>query len=257
MTSGRPRAVEASDRPRYDQPGRADDPDCPDDPDHPRSGRLRSDRARADRYSAARGVAGVVWVALLLALSACSREPHHSDWVIHSSLEVIGPPPTGGYRLVFPYVVGDFYGAPNTGNFVAPVSRSAVGFTLDLNRTQKALESELGPADFSLRFLRIVPHDARLARLAPAALQRNGIDPVGTVEWLDARSGRPLMLVYVDRPARVTGSVTRAGETIRYDIGVTKPGYVWIGAIQAGRHDTVYTTVPAPQQLILTITPRR
>lgn len=251
MISGRPRAAVASGRPGYDQPESAGDPD------HPRSDRLRSDRPRSDRYSAALGVAGVAWVGLLLALSACSREPHHSDWVIHSSLEVIGPLPTGGYRLVFPYVVGDFYGAPNTGNFVAPVSRSAGGFTLDLNRTQKALESELGPTDFSLRFLRIVPREARLARLAPAALQRNGIEPVGAVEWLDEPSGRPLMLVYIDRPARIAGSATRNGETIRYDIRAAKPGYVWIGAIQAGSHDTVYTVVPPPQHLMLTITPKR
>ena len=135
-------------------------------------------------------------IALLLALAGCSRGPHHPDWVIHSAIEIVGPPPDGGYRLVFPYIVGDFYGPPDTGDFVAPVSRTAGGFTLDLNRTQAALESELAPADFSLRLLKAVPADTRLARLAPAALQRNGIDPVGIVEWSDANSRRPLMLVY-------------------------------------------------------------
>lgn len=245
---GRPRAAAAS--------GRSGSDDRPDS-DRPGFDRAGFNCSCCDRYRAARGIVGVAGVALLLALSACSRGPHHSDWVIHSSLEVIGAPLAGGYRLVFPYIVGDFYGAPNTGDFVAPVSRSAGGFTLDLNRTQKALESELGPADFSLRFLRIVPQDARLARLAPAALQRNGIEPVGTVEWLDGPSGRPLMLVYIDRPARIAGSATRSGETIRYDIRAAKPGYVWIGATQAGNHDTVYTAVPPPQHLMLTITPKR
>ena len=162
--------------------------------------------------------------------------------------------PANGYRLGFPYIVGDLYGPPDTGNFVTPVSQTAAGFTLDLNRTQKELESELGPADFSLRFLRIVPHEARLARLIPVALQRDGIEPVGRVEWLDAQSRRPVMLVYVDRPARIAGSVVRSGETLRYDIRVAKAGYVWVGAVQAGEHDTLYTTVPAPQQLVLTIT---
>jgi hypothetical protein len=177
--------------------------------------------------------------------------------VIQSSVEVVGPQPDGGYRLIFPYVVGDFYGPPGTGNFVAPVSSNAAGFTLDLNRTQDSLEKELEPVDFSLRFLEIVPHDARIARLAPAALQRNDIEPVGTVEWRDARSRQPLMLVYVDRPARIAGSVTRGGETLRYDIRAAKPGYVWIGALQAGEHETLYTVVPPPQHLILTITTRR
>lgn len=219
----------------------------------PIPGQPRAAAAR-DRRGPARGTGVAGLVALLVVLSGCSRGPHHPEWVIHSAIQVVGPLPTGGYRLVFPYIVGDFYGPPDTGNFVAPVSQTADGFTLDLNRTQKALESDLGPTDFSLRFLRMVPHEARLARLIPLALQRDGIDSVGTVEWLDAQSRRPLMLVYVDRAARIGGSITRGGETLRYDIAVAGAGYVWIGAVRAGAHDTLYTAVKPPQHLILTIT---
>lgn len=196
-------------------------------------------------------------IAALLALAGCSRGPRHPDWVIHCAIEVIGPAPAGGYRLVFPYIVGDFYGPPGTGDFVVPVTRTASGFTLDLNLTQTALESELAPADFSLRLLKAVPADTRLARLAPAALQRNGIDPVGIVEWSDANSRRPLMLVYVDRPAWIEGSYLRGGETTRYDIHVTRPGYVWIAGVPASAHDTLYTIVPAPKHLVLTIITKR
>ncbi|MGH8181832.1 MAG: hypothetical protein ACRETR_12745, partial [Steroidobacteraceae bacterium] len=89
--------------------------------------------------------------------------------MIHSAIAIVGPTPESGYRLIFPYIVGDFYGPPDTGDFVAPMSRTAGGFTLDLNRTQADLESELGPADFSLRLLEAVPADTRLARLAPQA----------------------------------------------------------------------------------------
>ncbi|MBW4049938.1 MAG: hypothetical protein HIU85_00525 [Proteobacteria bacterium] len=204
----------------------------------------------------ARGTAAAALIALLAVLSGCSRGPHHPGWVIHSALEMTGPAPASGYRLVFPYIVGDFYGAPTTGDFVVPVNRTDSGFTLDLNRTQEALESELGPTNFSLPFLEITPAEARIARLAPAALQPNGIDSVGTVEWLDSRSRRPLMLVYVDRPARIEGSLTRGGVTTRYDIRVAKAGYVWIGGIQAGEHETLYTVVQPPRHLVLTITTR-
>lgn len=194
---------------------------------------------------------------MLLALACCGRAPHHPDWVIHSAIRVIGPAPEAGYRLVFPYIVGDFYGPPDTGDFVTPVSRTASGFTLDLNRTQASLESELAPADFSLRLLKAVPAATRLARLTPEALQRNGIDPVGTVEWSDADSHRALMLVYVDRPARIEGSYLRGGETTRYDIRVAGPGYVWIAGIRVSGHDTLYAVVPAPQHLVLTLTTKR
>jgi hypothetical protein len=213
--------------------------------------------AASSRARCARHTPVLALIVLLAGLSACARQPRHPGWVIHSAIELLGPQPVGGYRLIFPYIVGDFYGAPDTGDFVRPVSGTADGFTLDLNRTQSALQSELGPTDFSLRFLKIVPADARLARLAPAALQRNGIDPVGTVAWRDAKSRRPLMLVYVDRPAWIAGSLTRGGETIRYDIRVAKAGYVWIGGIRAGGHETLYTAVPSPQRPILTITTGR
>lgn len=205
----------------------------------------------------ARGAIVVALTVLLAALSGCGLRQHHADWVIHSSVELVGLPPPGGYRLVFPYIVGDLYGSPDTGDFVQPVSQSEGGFTLDLNRSQQALESELGPTDFSLRFLKVSPADTRLARLTPTALQRDGIEPVGTVEWLDAQSRRPLMLVYIDRPARIEGSLTRNGVALRYDIRAARAGYVWIGAIDTGGHDTLYTAAPRPQRLILMITTHR
>ena len=219
-------------------------------------GRPFAAAARA-RPRPAHGCAAIALIALAIVLPACSRGPHHRGWVIHSAIEVIGPPPAGGYRLVFPYIAGDFYGSPNTGNFVAPVSHAAGAFTLDLNRTQRELQSELGPTDFSLHFLQIVPHDARLARLTPVALQLNGIEPVGPVEWLDAGTHTPLMLVYIDRPARIAGSFTRGGETVRYDVRTLQPDYVWIGPVKVGAHETLYTVVQPPQHLVLTITARR
>src|SRR5690242_3221761 len=105
-----------------------------------------------ERSWAARPFAFVL-IELLVALSGCSRVPHHPGWIIKASVEVVGPPPAGGYRLIFPYIVGDFYGPPDTGNFVAPVSSNPGGFTLDLNRTQGTLEKVLEPVDFSLRFM--------------------------------------------------------------------------------------------------------
>ena len=218
--------------------------------------RWRPEAARG-RLGAARIGAALALVSVLAQMPGCARGPRHPDWVIHSAIEIVGPRPGGGYRLVFPYIVGDLYGSANTGGFVAPVSRGSGGFTLDLNRTQKALESELAPTEFGLRFLRIVPAKARIARLIPIALQRDGIDPVGTVEWRDEPSRNPLMLVYFDRPAHIEGSLTRGGETIRYDIRAAKPGYVWIGGIRAGEHDTLYRAVPPPLHLTLTINTRQ
>lgn len=196
-------------------------------------------------------------LSVVLPLAGCSRSPQHPGWVIRSAIEIVGPPPSGGYRMVFPYIVGDLYGSPNTGGFVQPVSRTPDSFVLDLNRTQEVLERELAATDFSLGFLHVVPATTRIARLTPIALEREGIDAVGTVQWLDAPTHTPLMLVYVDRPARIEGASTGGGETIRYDVRASMPGYVWIGSRQAGEHETLYTAVPPPSRLILTINTTR
>lgn len=189
----------------------------------------------------------------LALLAGCARAPHHAGWVIQFSLEVDGPPPAGGYRLVFPYIVGDLYGSPTTGGFVHPVAGPGGTLVLDLNHTAAALASELGPTDFSLGFLRLTPPTARIARLTPLALERNGIDPVGPAEWLDARSRQTLMLVYFDRPARITGRVTRNGESLRYDISASQAGYVWIAVRHAAAHEVLLTAIPRPRRVLLVI----
>jgi hypothetical protein len=173
--------------------------------------------------------------------------------VIPFSLEVDGPAPAGGYRLVFPYVVGDLYGSPTTGGFVHPGTGPGGTLVLDLNHTAGALASELGPTDFSLGFLKITPPTARIARLTPLALERNGIDPVGPAEWLDARSRQSLMLVYFDRPARITGAVTRNGESLRYDISASRAGYVWIADRRAAAHERLFSAIPRPRRVLLVI----
>ncbi len=173
--------------------------------------------------------------------------------MIPFSLEIAGPPPPGGYRLLFPYIVGDLYGSPTTGAFVHPIARPGGRFELDLNRTYRDLRRELAATDFSLGFLRITPPQARIARLAPLALERGGIEPVGTAEWLDARTGRALMLIYFDRPARIEGGLTRGGETVRYAIAAPKAGYLWVGSRMAAPHEMLFGVVPRPRRLILRI----
>ncbi len=194
-----------------------------------------------------------VLLSALALLAGCSPAPPHPGWVIPFTLEVQGPPAPGGYRLLFPYIAGDLYGTVNTGDFVHPVRGPAGALVLDLNRTAGDLRRELVSTHFSLAFLSITPPEARIARLAPLALERGGIDPVGRAEWLDAGSGRPLMLVYFDRPARITGVLTRHGETLRYDIAARRAGYVWVGEWAPAPHERLFSAVPSPARVILRI----
>src|SRR5262249_4316176 len=146
--------------------------------------------------------------------------PPIPDWIIHSHvafLEADGktprPKPDEPLRLWMPYVVGDIYGSPNEGELV-PVDLGAdLGFTLDLNLKHLRLGKVLLPTKFSMRWMNIEPAQARVARLMPFVLPKDGIAPLGLCEWLDAATGERLMLVYVDQPAKVRGEIVYEGRS--------------------------------------------
>ena len=182
----------------------------------------------------------VAAVAVLLSLTACTaREepaaPKREDWVLRSHvafLEADGktsrPTPAESLRFWVPYVVGDLYGAPNAGE-LAPVTFNAdLSFVLDLNKSHENLAKALIPTDFSQKWMIIEPASARVARLSPFVLPSDGIVPVGVSEWLDAETGAKLMLVYVDRPARIRGEIVHEGRNLRFDIEAKDAGYLWI-----------------------------
>jgi hypothetical protein len=188
---------------------------------------------------------------VLAALSACHKPPPppHADWIIHARLVFLSadlkteraPLEQARFRLFFPYIAGDIYGAPTTGDFLNPTLGPDYRFNIDLNRSHQALLASLEPTDFSVSYLHIEPADARVARLAPMVLQADGIDPVGRTEWVDADTGRAVMLVYFDRPARISGG--------KFAIQAPAAGYVWVGL-----EGDVYTVVPTPARLLLAVT---
>jgi hypothetical protein len=189
-------------------------------------------------------------VLLLLGPGACAKAPPpRAEWVIHSQLVFLAddgmtqlpPPPQTQFRLFFPYIAGDIYGAPTTGDFLNPTLRPDYHFEIDLNHNHQALLASLQPTDFSVSYLHIEPADARVARLAPAVLQADGIEPVGRTQWLDGDTHKPVMLLYFDRPASIVGNG-------KYSIHTRAAGYVWVG--QVG--DT-FTVIPTPPRLLLAV----
>lgn len=199
------------------------------------------------------------------ALAGCGQsesEPPH-DWVLQSRIEffsldlqaVQDPLPRNAYRLFFPYIAGDLYGPATTGDFIHPVVHDDLTFEIDFGRVQQDLSRSLEPTEFSLDYLKIDPPDARIARLAPLALQPDGIEQVATTDWMDASTHERLMLVYFDRPARITGVLARDDYTIRYNIRATQPGYIWIARRQTDEGEQMYTEVEKPASVVLALTP--
>ena len=206
----------------------------------------------------------VVGFTLLALLSGCgSRQdegpPPRNDWFIRSRIAFLEsdaktprPPPKAQLRLWVPYVVGDLYGAPNAGELSPVMLRPDLSFTLDLNAGHARLEKTLVPTEFTQKWMQIEPATARVARLSPFVLPTDGIVPVGTSEWLDADTGRRLMLVYFDRPARIRGEIVYEGRNLRFDIETKEAGYVWIRQPEGSGE---FTMAPWPGRVVLALMP--
>lgn len=199
------------------------------------------------------------------ALSGCSQRDsgvHPQSWILHARIQffspdlqaVAEPRPSNTFRLFFPYICGDLYGPATTGDFIQPVIQPDNTFEIDFGRVQQDLTRSLEPTEFSLDYLKIDPANARIARLAPLALQPDGIEQVATTDWIDASTHERLMLVYFDRPARITGALIRNDYTILYNVRATVPGYIWVARRKTEDGEQMYTEVEKPEAVILALT---
>ena len=192
-----------------------------------------------------------------------SESESHHGWVLHSQIKFLAadlqvardPLPRGSFRLFFPYIAGDLYGPATTGDFIHPVINPDLTFDIDFSRVQQDLTRSLQPTEFSLEYLKIDPPDARIARLAPLALQPDGIEQVAAADWVNEYTHERLMLVYVDRPARITGALVRDDYTIRYNVRAAAPGYIWIARRRTDDGEQMYTEVEKPKSVVLALTP--
>jgi hypothetical protein len=208
--------------------------------------------------------ARIATVALLLCLAACSpteepAAPVREDWVLKSHVAFLAADgktprsaPAESLRLWVPYVVGDLYGAPNAGELAPVTFKPDLSFVLDLNKSHENLAKVLIPTEFSQKWMVIEPATARIARLSPFVLPVDGIVPVGVAEWLDADTGTKLMLVYLDRPARLRGEIVHEGRNLEFDITATEAGYMWI---QQPEGSGVYRKATWPGRVVLAVMP--
>lgn len=206
---------------------------------------------------------GLLALTSLALLAGCAREeaaaPQRPDWVLQSRVEFFEadgrterPAPKEDLRLWVPYVVGDLYGAPNAGELAPVALKPDLSFSLDLNKTNSKLKAALIPTDFSQKWMIIEPADARIARLSPFVLPVEGIVPVGMCEWLDIDTGDKLMLVYLDRPARIRGEIVHQGRSLRFDIESKEAGYLWIRQPEGSGE---YRVAPWPGRVLLAVMP--
>ncbi len=212
-----------------------------------------------------KGIASIITSSalLVLGLAGCGKQDAEAikrpDWVVESRVQfraadakTVVASPKEPVRLWMPYVVGDFYGAPNEGEPVPVTLEDDLTFTLDLNQSHQRLAKSLVPTTFSQKWMTIEPVAARVARLSAFVMPKEGIAPIGTTEWLDPDTGSKLMLIYVDRPARIRGEIVHEGRNLRFDIEAKEAGFLWV---QQPEGSGEYRTATPPVHPILAVMP--
>ena len=209
-------------------------------------------------------VRGILVLTSLASLAACGKReepppPARPDWVLQSHVafyekdgKTARPAPKEPLRLWVPYVVGDLYGPPNEGQLSVSQLKPDLSFSLDLNKSHEKLEAVLVPTNFSQKWMIIEPKEARVARLSPFVLPEDTITPVGLCEWLDMDTRDKLMLVYLDRPARIRGEIVYEGRSLRFDIESKEAGYIWIRQPDGSGE---YRMAPWPGRVLLAVMP--
>lgn len=204
------------------------------------------------------------WLAAgtLALLAACAKEelpPQLPTLLVQSHvvfLEADGKTeraaPAEKLRLWVPYLVGDMYGSPNEGEVVPVALNADLSFTMNLNGASKILEKALVPSSFSQKWMAIEPAAARIARVLPFVMPADNIGPVGVSEWLDPGTGSKLILLYVDRPARVIGEIVYEGRKLKFDIVAKEAGYLWVRQPEG---DGTFQAVPRPEKVELAVFP--
>ncbi len=201
---------------------------------------------------------------VLVALVAGCGAPHGTHQLLHSRVVFLqadlhtprAAPPTASYRLWMPFIIGDLYGQPGTGDLMRPHLAPDGSFTIDPTAGLEDVRRSLEPSALSVSYLRLEPAEARIARLAPQVLQAHGIEPLGTTDWLDAASHRVLMLVYCDRAARLRGEHTGAGGAhVRYEIALRADAYTWVEQRTGADGTLEFREVAAPPSVLLAVTP--
>jgi len=222
-------------------------------------------RIRRRKIAVHMNTRGLLVLTSLVALGGCGRsepspKPVRADWVLESHVafyeadgKTARQAPEKNLRLWAPYVVGDLYGAPNAGELSPVTLKPDLSFSLDLNKSNEKLQVNLIPTEFSQKWMTIEPVDARVARLSPFVLPADGIVPVGRCEWLDTDTGDKLMLVYIDRPARIRGEIVHEGRNLRFDIESKEAGYLWIRQPEGSGE---FRVAPWPGRVLLAVMPR-
>ncbi len=139
--------------------------------------------------------------------------------------------------LSFPHIPGQIFGSPTEKSvFVTPVE---VGdrTVVSLDDAQRLLESQaLTLKDVAMtKGLSVRPKDTKFSRVGTFPHDAYTSELIGGGGFIDPASRNNLILMYFDRPSRITGDVVMDGKSTGHAIDIPAAGFHWIEVKHTGR----------------------
>lgn len=157
--------------------------------------------------------------------------------------------------IVLALVPGELFGAPAGRPIAVQQLSDSRQFELDLNLLGERVEGETAPlTDNAARSgLVIAPEATRIARVATFAANPVTRRTIGYTGFTDSVSREPLLLVYFDRPCRVSGVVRWMGEEYFHDVTIAHRGFHWLRISETSRGRFSIQNTPGTENIFLAI----
>lgn len=132
--------------------------------------------------------------------------------------------------LAFPNISGAIFGAPATSPVYIVKVDEKLHFSLNLQENLPEIKSGAAPLsdEWKLLGLSVKPENTRLARLGTFPFDAVTRKPLGGGGFIDPVSRNTLILVYVDRPCEIKGSINFDNELYVHDLRFITGGFHWI-----------------------------
>jgi len=170
----------------------------------------------------------------------------------HMSREAL---PVEAFVLWFPFIGGDLYGSPTTGDFIRPRVAADYSFSFDLNNALAAAKRSVKVAAWSYGQSEIKPADLKMLRVATFALNRKTVKRVAYTGWRNGETGESFVLAYFDRAGTISGSGSFKGHQTEYRLDVPSDGFYWLQYEESSTGTAVSVRTAKPENLVLTLAP--
>jgi len=196
--------------------------------------------------------AALLAISLTLLLTGCAapmpdqhRPQARAASVIDTTVEYVGPNNIqldDSYyprkvALAFPMVGGAIFGMPGDAAIFVSEPDQSLHLYIDLTENKHEINRTILPLsdEWHQSGLNIEPQDTRIGRLGTFAYSLEDGQQIGAGGFIDKGTRRNLILLYVDRPCRLTGVLSMEERTYRHELEFAEQGFHWIVVEETSR----------------------